>query len=35
MVQGLPGPVNDLSRGAPVDDIICTIALAAIQSRAG
>ena len=34
MLQGLAKPVNDLSRGALVDDIIYTIALTAIQSRA-
>jgi len=28
-------PVNDLSRGALVDDIVYTVALTAIQSRAG
>jgi phosphate acetyltransferase len=28
-------PVNDLSRGALVDDIVYTLALTAIQSRAG
>jgi phosphate acetyltransferase len=33
MLQGLAKPVNDLSRGALVDDIIYTIALTAIQSR--
>jgi phosphotransacetylase len=27
--------VNDLSRGALVDDIVYTLALTAIQSRAG
>ena len=34
MLQGLAKPVNDLSRGALVEDIIYTIALTAIQSRA-
>ena len=34
MLQGLAKPVNDLSRGALVDDIIYTVALTAIQSRA-
>jgi phosphate acetyltransferase len=34
MLQGLAKPVNDLSRGAAVDDIIYTLALTAIQSRA-
>jgi len=32
MLQGLKKPVNDLSRGALVDDIVYTIALTAIQS---
>ena len=32
MLQGLNKPVNDLSRGALVDDIVFTIALTAIQS---
>ncbi len=32
MLQGLRKPVNDLSRGALVDDIVFTIALTAIQS---
>ncbi len=32
MLQGLAKPVNDLSRGAMVDDIIYTLALTAIQS---
>jgi phosphate acetyltransferase len=35
MLQGLAKPVNDLSRGAPVDDIAYTLALTAAQSRAG
>ena len=33
MLQGLAKPVNDLSRGALVEDIIYTVALTAIQSR--
>ncbi len=33
MLQGLAKPVNDLSRGDLVDDIIYTLALTAIQSR--
>ncbi|MEN9946337.1 MAG: hypothetical protein RLZZ293_723 [Pseudomonadota bacterium] len=32
VLQGLNKPVNDLSRGATVDDIIYTIAITAIQS---
>ena len=35
MLQGLGKPVNDLSRGALVDDIVYTLALTAIQSHAG
>ena len=34
MLQGLRKPVNDLSRGALVDDIVFTIALTAIQAKA-
>ena len=33
MLQGLDMPVNDLSRGALVEDIVFTIALTAIQAR--
>ncbi len=32
MLRGMRKPVNDLSRGALVDDIVYTIALTAIQS---
>ncbi|HVL00557.1 MAG TPA: phosphate acetyltransferase [Dongiaceae bacterium] len=35
MLQGMKKPVNDLSRGATVDDIIYTIALTAIQAQEG
>ena len=33
MLQGLKKPVNDLSRGATIDDIVFTIAITAIQSE--
>lgn len=33
MLQGLRKPVNDLSRGALVDDIVFTIAITAVQAR--
>ena len=35
MLQGLAKPVDDLSRGALVDDIVYTIALTAIQASRG
>jgi hypothetical protein len=33
MLLGLRKPVNDLSRGALVDDIVYTIALTAVQAQ--
>ena len=33
VLQGLRKPVNDLSRGATVDDIINTVAITAIQAQ--
>ena len=35
MLQGLAKPVNDLSRGALVEDVVYTIALTAIQAARG
>jgi phosphate acetyltransferase len=32
MMQGMAKPVNDLSRGCLIEDIVFTIALTAIQS---
>ena len=34
VLQGLNKPINDLSRGALVDDIVNTIAITAIQAQA-
>jgi phosphate acetyltransferase len=33
MLQGLNKPVNDLSSGCTVDDIINTVAITAIQAQ--
>ncbi|MDN3509641.1 MAG: phosphate acyltransferase [Candidatus Neptunochlamydia sp.] len=33
MLQGLKKPVNDLSRGALIDEIVYTIAITAIQAE--
>nr|WP_269210568.1 phosphate acyltransferase [Photorhabdus temperata] len=35
MLQGMRKPVNDLSRGALVNDIVYTVVLTAIQSAQG
>jgi phosphate acetyltransferase len=35
MLQGLKRAVNDLSRGALVDDIVYTIALTVVQATQG
>jgi phosphate acetyltransferase len=34
VMQGLNKPVNDLSRGATIDDIVNTVAITAIQAQA-
>ena len=35
VLQGMRKPVNDLSRGALVDDIVYTIAITAVQAAQG
>ena len=34
MLQGINAPINDLSRGALVSDIVNTVAITAIQAQA-
>ena len=35
VLQGLNKPVNDLSRGCTVEDVINTVAITAIQAQQG